>query len=841
MLCIQVLALFYFAVFVGSEGESVNGKAWSKLSSHLNRPDLQYVKHFELVQVEITQNSDFHFKEKKPRNARSKHSTPVLKSSVIFRAFSKNFSLILIPQLNGMFKRVIKTGAKVNVVSEKEKLSFSLEDKLEDLLTGYLFDEKSYAYGTIHNDTFDGVIHGKDDTYHLEPVGRFLGNSSVSRSTVIYRESDVFLSRSHEYTSDEGENERYWSTIRKTNPNTIGQLHREKGSRRNKRSGNITTNCNLHLIADHDFYTNVGLSSIATTTQELVYHITEADIIFRGTDFDGDGDGDNVGFTISTITIYTDMFSPGNKFTSQNIDVYTYLDKLSEYDFDSYCLGVGFTYRDHKGVLGIAWTASSSINGNVGGICQKRVYYPPHDQEYNFNTNMITMQNLGMRLPRRVTILTLTHEFGHNFGSGHDGSGHCSPGGSFGNYLMYPSSSDGDKPNNRAFSQCSKDSVAPVIANKGNCFDEVTGPVCGNGLVEGDEECDCGDAALCSLNDPCCTPPGGEGSDAECHFRRELGKVCSPRVSTCCDDDCQVIPAPQNHVCRPPSDCTESAVCDGNSQCPTVDHKANGTLCYNGARTCMQGECTGSVCERESLQECQCTSPLDKLCHVCCKNTTGSCLPASQFNIFGAESNVLMMYPAQSCNSYHGYCDMEGQCIMVDNESVMRRLRAVFSEDSLNDVVKWFHDYWYFALIGLASLLALTVLFVICMKRKKRDPIATLAYKSGHVAAIWCEARGHLEKITDMIQQVEEKYVETTRKLRNRHKGNVEMVEACARLCFFFPTASTKTVAQVVGRSSSEIYAVKTLLIKGYPMVQLMRRTANRTTCDESKNGQANG
>ena len=32
--------------------------------------------------------------------------------------------------------------------------------------------------------------------------------------------------------------------------------------------------------------------------------------------------------------------------------------------------------------------------------------------------------------------------------------------------------------------------------------------VCGNGIVEEGEECDCGssDAAECFLNDPCCTP-----------------------------------------------------------------------------------------------------------------------------------------------------------------------------------------------------------------------------------------------------------------------------------------------------------------------------------------------
>ena len=40
------------------------------------------------------------------------------------------------------------------------------------------------------------------------------------------------------------------------------------------------------------------------------------------------------------------------------------------------------------------------------------------------------------------------------------------------------------------------------------CILEPTSDVCGNGIVEGNEECDCGssDAEECFQTDPCCTP-----------------------------------------------------------------------------------------------------------------------------------------------------------------------------------------------------------------------------------------------------------------------------------------------------------------------------------------------
>ena len=53
----------------------------------------------------------------------------------------------------------------------------------------------------------------------------------------------------------------------------------------------------------------------------------------------------------------------------------------------------------------------------------------------------------------------------------HDSSGsECAPGGSQGNYIMYPSATDGSRPNNKLFSVCSRRDMGSTIENNGGCF-----------------------------------------------------------------------------------------------------------------------------------------------------------------------------------------------------------------------------------------------------------------------------------------------------------------------------------------------------------------------------------
>ena len=68
--------------------------------------------------------------------------------------------------------------------------------------------------------------------------------------------------------------------------------------------------------------------------------------------------------------------------------------------------------------------------------------------------------------------ITLAHEIGHNLGSPHDPEGRCSPGGSDGNFIMYPSATSGYRKNNPRFSPCSLASMSAAVDAVPNLFSE---------------------------------------------------------------------------------------------------------------------------------------------------------------------------------------------------------------------------------------------------------------------------------------------------------------------------------------------------------------------------------
>merc|ERR1719362_2662974 len=99
----------------------------------------------------------------------------------------------------------------------------------------------------------------------------------------------------------------------------------------------------------------------------------------------------------------------------------------------------------------------------------------------------------------------VAHEIGHNFGMGHDSNNNACPESGF---IM---EAVGDSQASNTFSECSVDYITTyfnsVYAVEGECLENsptmVFGdPVCGNGLVEGNESCDCGGVGQC--NDPSC-------------------------------------------------------------------------------------------------------------------------------------------------------------------------------------------------------------------------------------------------------------------------------------------------------------------------------------------------
>ncbi|KAL3874041.1 hypothetical protein ACJMK2_037105 [Sinanodonta woodiana] len=732
-----------------------------------------------------------------------------------FIAFDRNFSFVLRPS------DIVDQRTSLFVSGEKVEISNSFLEKGRTY-TGFPSGKEDNLRSSfkITDSELDGIIISGNETFFVEPSFRYgVGTNtslkcvedntaeSCTYESLVYRAQDVI--ESFHYLNESniscGVQE---STGRHLDVENVIQMDEQQRVRAKRDTQ--ATQCTLRVVADHLFFQHIGQADVATTIAELQFLVSEADIIFRSTDFDGNGKGDNIGFSIAKIEIYR----PGNTYNmaDESIDVNKYLNKFSEYDFTDVCLSFAFTYRNFQGILGLAWVASSNAYGNVGGICQQKVTI--QGVRYSLNSGVITLNSYGSRSSRHKSALTLTHEIGHSFGSPHDVSSNplCSPGSEYGNYIMYAYANDGSKPHHNEFSPCSISFMYPVILNKGTCFKVNYGPICGNGIVEGGEECDCGDQNICT--DTCCTPSDVRPShnfDLPCTFRRSDDKVCSPKTRPCCTRDCQFTSLTDHKICRVKTDCKSESFCSGNSStCPDSDVMHEGTLCDSGTRICVSGMCRGSICSTIGLTACQCLQHRLDYCLVCCfSEDSQSCQPMS---FFGGQD--IYKHPGEPCNNFNGYCDSQGMCIIGDIDFTMDRVTQIFSKESMEDVKKWFTEYWIHLVVGLVTIFVFTAIFVFTVR--KPDATHTSAYLYGRLARIQREAQIQRERIGSAMRILEKEF---DQKMKTR--GPMNHVQAIARLSVFFPTAEKESLEHVIRKSSSEDIAVKTLLIQGYPLRRL--------------------
>ena len=174
----------------------------------------------------------------------------------------------------------------------------------------------------------------------------------------------------------------------------------------------------------------------------------------------------------------------------------------------------------------------------------------------------------------------LAHETGHTFGAVHDCTSQtCSDGTTVasqqccplstttcdagGTFIMNPSTGS----NIQKFSPCTIGNICSAIGRnsvKTTCLtankdvNTISGSQCGNGIVEANEECDCGGVTACGTN-PCCDP-------TTCQFTAK--SVCDPSNEDCCTSSCQF--ASNGTVCRASTGiCNPQEVCSGTAaSCP---------------------------------------------------------------------------------------------------------------------------------------------------------------------------------------------------------------------------------------------------------------------------------
>ncbi|XP_020602075.1 disintegrin and metalloproteinase domain-containing protein 10-like [Orbicella faveolata] len=586
--------------------------------------------------------------------------------------------------------------------------------------------KNSFVHGFISDDgVFEGKIHVGNDEYFVESAKEYFKDAPKDFHSVIYESRDVQYP--HAYGAGCGVNEkakRWMDEVKRSavSGQVIEGEHVTKSepvlNRYRRAPGDLNPNklsCTLKMRADHLFTENMAGGNKERALLLMADHVKAANAIYKNTDFNGDGKFEGIQFQIQRMQANdsSDTEVADNPYKDNNIGVEKLLELNSEENHDDVCLSYIFTYRDFAdGVLGLAWVGEKG--GAAGGICEKATTFRDGKKK-SLNTGVVTFINYNKKVTQKVSQITFAHETGHNFGSPHDSTSNCAPGGSEGNYIMFARATSGDQRNNRLFSPCSREKMNGVMDVKGRCieakccFQDAEGAICGNKVVEEGEECDCGYVEDKSCEeDVCCM---GRNKTDGC--TRMPGKNCSPSQGLCCSEVCT--PRNASFLCLNSTECANTSYCDGtNATCPAPAPKANLTECNNGRQVCISGECSGSICLRYNLLECQCEQE-DHLCDVCCKDgENGECKPTA--DIDAMKELELKQFPGAPCDNFNGYCDVFLKCRAVDADGPLSRLKdKFFSKEAILGYFEWIKQHWWaVVLMGLGLILLMAGFIKLC-------------------------------------------------------------------------------------------------------------------------------
>uniref|UniRef100_A0A8D2MCC9 ADAM metallopeptidase domain 9 n=1 Tax=Zonotrichia albicollis TaxID=44394 RepID=A0A8D2MCC9_ZONAL len=224
------------------------------------------------------------------------------------------------------------------------------------------------------------------------------------------------------------------------------------------------------------------------------------------------------------------------------------------------------------------WTDANHIavmDGSAGDVLGRFVSWRQKDLLKRSRNDVLNHD----KMLRHATVVA--HELGHNLGMKHDDK-RCPA-----NYIMHST--------DKNFSACSADDFeAFILSGGGNCLrnppktsNVYKEPVCGNNVVDKNEECDCGKPQECS--NPCCDA-------ATCKLTP--GSQCAQGL--CCKN-CKFKVA--GAECRAKQDvCDLPEYCNGSTAyCPDDVYIMNGHPCSNSKAYCYYGLCQSFDAQCESI------------------------------------------------------------------------------------------------------------------------------------------------------------------------------------------------------------------------------------------------
>ncbi|KAL7867106.1 hypothetical protein AOLI_G00149200 [Acnodon oligacanthus] len=562
---------------------------------------------------------------------------------------------------------------------------------LSHIYSGVLEDESdSSCQGSILDGQFEGSIQTSNGTFYVESVHKY-SNKQSDHHSIIYHEDDV-----DESLLGGVGRAGFCGSARLQS--LIQSLRQEEPVSRSKRTVDQSkTSCLLHLHADHLFYRRFG--SVEAVVAQVASYMKAVNNIYDKADFDGI---DLINFKVKSMSFAPEE-DPSDPLQETYIGPEKLLSLYSETNWGNYCLSYLLTDRDFNGVLGLAWEGKAD---DWGGICSKNVLLKD-GRTSSLNTGLITLKNYGYYLPSKFVHLTFAHELGHSLGAPHDEGSDC--GGleiteGKGRFLMFPHAADKVQENSDRFSPCSLRHISRLLKNKKDkCFVVSDQPICGNQILEKGEECDVGH----NESDPCCySSRGPVGS--QCRLKPNV--QCSPSQGLCCTSGCVFKNA--GLTCEKDSECRMMSSCTGSSaSCPRPGAKPNMTICSQGTRVCLNGECAQSLCVIHNLEQCDCPGENKKeKCHMCCqqKGNPKTCASTtSSILLTHFKGKQVALVPGSPCSKNQGYCDHFQTCRLLDADGPIARLKNSFLHlDEFDDLADWMKVHWWVILLAILTISA---------------------------------------------------------------------------------------------------------------------------------------